>query len=61
MQVMLGIRVRLDAGTRSNMLSCLVGSVTSRTRLKSLSMSVLKAVIHCPTCTVRFILTYYFQ
>ena len=39
MQVMLGIRVRLDARTRSNMLSCLVGSVTSRTRLKSLSMS----------------------
>ena len=39
MQVMLGIRVGLDARTRSNMLSCLVGSVTSSTRLKSLSMS----------------------
>ena len=39
MQVMLGIRVGLDARTRSNMLSCLVGSVTSWTRLMSSSMS----------------------
>ena len=38
MQVMLGIRVGQDARTRSNMLSCLIGSVTSWTRLKSLSM-----------------------
>ena len=49
MQVMLGIRVGLDARIISNMLSCLVGSVTSWTRLKS--EYVLKAVIHCPICT----------
>ena len=39
MQVILGIRVGLDERTRSNILSCLVGSVTSWTRLKSSSMS----------------------
>ena len=39
MQVILGIRVGLDERTKSNILSCLVGSVTSSTRLKSSSMS----------------------
>ena len=39
MQMILGTRVGLDARIRSNMLSCLVGSVTSWSGLKSSSMS----------------------